>query len=112
MAIRAIRLPKWVSAIRVIGRVATRIYATVHLDAVLAALVNSYCRPGWTALVAQQVLRVVVADRIALAWRKRVAELAEVRCVMSDSGPGLMVILGGFQDTNRYLKTIFSRSIK
>ncbi|RMZ53427.1 hypothetical protein APUTEX25_004915, partial [Auxenochlorella protothecoides] len=60
-----------------LGRTGVRIYASVRLDTVLTALVASFMPPSLKARLVQQVLRVLLAERVAVSWRRKARQLQD-----------------------------------
>lgn len=81
----------WPQILGLLGRTGVRIYASVRLDTVLTALVASFMPPSLKARLVQQVLRVLLAERVAVSWRRKARQLQVrhrlMRHVEGMSGP-------------------------
>lgn len=70
----------WVAVLGLVARTAVRIYASLRLNTIITAVVVAYMGQGVKAMVVQQLARLVVADRMAVSWRRhRQQQLLEVR---------------------------------
>ncbi|KAL6770499.1 hypothetical protein ACKKBF_B31480 [Auxenochlorella protothecoides x Auxenochlorella symbiontica] len=67
----------WPQILGLLGRTGVRIYASVRLDTVLTALVASFMPPSLKARLVQQVLRVLLAERVAVSWRRKARQLQD-----------------------------------